>query len=152
MPNTYSKIYLQFIFAVQNRQSVIKKEWRDQLYKYIAGIIQNNGHKLLAINGIPDHIHIFLGYNEQQPVPKLMQDVKGWSSKWINSNNFINGKFIWQEGYGVFSYSHSQIDRVVKYILHQEQHHKQRTFQKEYIYFLNKFNVQYDKRYILKDV
>ncbi len=152
MGNTYSKIHLQFIFAVKNRNSLINKKWSDQLYKYITGIIYNNGHKLLAINGVSNHIHIFIGYNENQLIPELMQDVKGCSSKWVNSNNFLNGKFNWQEGYGVFSYSHSQINQVIKYIMNQEQHHKKKTFQDKYIEFSKRYNVPFDKRYILKDV
>ena len=152
MANTYTQLYIQFVFAVQNRRSLIQNDWKDELYKYITGIVQNNKHKLIAINGMPNHIHIFIGYQPHQLIPGLLQDIKGSSSGWINKKGFVNGKFNWQEGYGAFSYSHSHIDRVVKYILNQEQHHKKKTFSEEYLELLNKFYVEYDERYILKDI
>jgi len=152
MANTYTKIYIQFVFAVQDRLSLIQNAWKDELYKYITGIVQNNKHKLIAINGMANHIHVFVGYKPHQLIPDLLQDIKGSSSGWINEKRFVKGKFQWQEGYGAFSYSHSQIDNVVKYIINQEQHHKTITFSDEYIAFLNKFNIDYDERYILKDI
>ncbi len=152
MGNTYTQIYIQSVFAVQDRHSLIQIEWKDELYKYITGIVQNNKHKLIAINGIPDHIHVFIGYNPNQLIPDLLQDIKGYSSKWINEKKFLRTKFTWQVGYGAFSYSQSQIDNVVKYILNQEAHHKKKSFQEEYIDFLKSFNVKYDERYILKNV
>ena len=152
MANTFTQIYLQFVFAVQDRVSLIQSEWKDELYKYITGIVHNNNHKLIVINGMPNHIHIFIGYKPHQLIPDLLQDVKGSSSKWINKKGVIKGKFSWQEGYGAFSYAHSQIDRVVKYIMNQEQHHKKKTFFEEYIELLKKFNIPYDERYILRDV
>jgi len=152
MANTFTQIYIHFVFAVQNRASLIQPEWKDELYKYITGIVQKNGHKLIAINGTANHVHIFIGYKLHQLIPKLMQDVKGSSSKWINEKKFVRGKFSWQEGYGAFSYSHSQIDHVVRYINNQEKHHKKRTFREEYILLLKKFNIQFDEKYILKDV
>lgn len=152
MANTFTQIYIQFVFAVQDRISLIRSEWKDELYKYITGIVQNNKHKLISINGIPNHIHVFIGYKPHQLIPDLLQDIKGSSSKWINQRGFISGKFKWQEGYGAFSYSHSQIDNVVKYILNQEQHHKKKTFREEYIELLKRFNIPYDERYVLKDV
>ena len=152
MANTFTQIYIHFVFAVQNRISLIQPEWKDELYKYITGIVQKNGHKVIAINGVTNHIHIFVGYKPHQLIPDLMQDVKGSSSKWINEKKFIKGKFSWQEGYGAFSYSHSQINQVVKYINNQEKHHKKLSFQEEYILLLKKFNVQFDEKYVLKDV
>ena len=152
MANTFTQIYIHFVFAVQNRASLIQAEWKDELYKYITGIVQKNGHKLIAINGTTNHVHIFTGYRLHQLIPDLMQDVKGSSSKWINEKKFVRGKFSWQEGYGAFSYSHSQIDHVVRYINNQEKHHKKRTFREEYILLLKKFNIQFDEKYILKDV
>lgn len=152
MANTYTQMYLQFVFAVQNRLSLIRSEWKDELYKYITGIVQNNKHKLIAINGMPNHLHVFVGYKPHQLIPDLLQDIKGSSSGWINSRNLVQGKFSWQEGYGAFSYSHSQIDNVVKYIMNQEEHHKKRTFREEYIEMLEKFNIAYDEKYILKDI
>ena len=152
MANTYTQIYLQFVFAVQDRVSLIKDVWKDELYKYITGIVQNNKHKLIAINGMPNHIHIFIGYKPHQLIPDLLQDIKGSSSGWINNRGFVNNKFRGQESYGAFSYSHSQIDRVAKYIINQEQHHKRKKFREEYIELLNRFDIDYDDRYILKDI
>lgn len=152
MPNTYTQIYIQVVFTVQNRISLLKKEWKDELYKYITGIVQNNGHKLIAINGMADHLHIFIGLKPSQSLSDLMQDVKGDSSKWINEKGFVKGKFEWQAGFGGFSYSLSQIDHVVKYIQNQEIHHAKKTFLQEYIEFLEKFKVPYDERYLFKPV
>jgi REP element-mobilizing transposase RayT len=138
-------MYLQFVFAVQDRGSLIQSDWKDELYKYITGIIQNNKHKLIAIN-------VFVGYKPHQLIPDLLQDIKGSSSGWINRRNLVKGKFKWQEGYGSFSYSHSHIDNVVKYIMNQEQHHKKRTFGEEYTELLKKFNVVYNEKYLLGDI
>jgi REP element-mobilizing transposase RayT len=152
MANTYTQIYLQFVFAVQNRLSLIEPYWKDDLCKYITGIVQNNGHKMLAINGPANHLHVFIGYKPNQLIPDLLQDIKGYSSKWINENRVVQGKFQWQEGYGAFSYSHSHIDYVIQYIMNQEEHHRVKTFKDEYQEFLEKFNVPYDSRYLLEDV
>ena len=152
MANTFTQIYLQFVFAVQDRFSLIRAEWKDELYKYITGIIQNNNHKLLAINGTSNHLHIFIGYKTHQLVPDLLQDIKGHSSKWINKRGFAGGKFRWQAGYGAFSSSQSQINSVIKYINNQEAHHKKKTFADEYVELLQRFNIEYDERYILKDI
>jgi len=152
MANTYTKIYLQLVFAVQDRASLIQSGWKDELYKYITGIVQGNKHKLIAINGMPDHLHVFVGYKPHQLIPDLLQDIKGSSSGWINSRKLVNGKFSWQEGYGAFSHSHSHLDNVVKYIMNQEQHHSRITFSNEYIELLKKYEVDYDEKYILKDV
>lgn len=137
---------------MQNRTSLIQPEWKDELYKYITGIIQNNGHKLIAINGTPNHLHIAAGYKPHQLIPDLLQDIKGCSSKWINERKFVKGKFNWQAGYGVFSFSQSQIDRVVKYINNQEKHHKKKTFGEEYIQLLQHYNIPFNEKYILTDV
>ncbi len=152
MANIYTQLYIQIVFAVQNRESLVQSEWEDEFYKYITGIVQNNKHKLIAINGVPNHIHVFIGYKPHQLLPDLLQDIKGSSSGWINRKGFVRGKFRWQESYGALSYSHSQIDSVVKYIMNQKQHHKTKTFREEYIEFLNRFNIEYDERYILKDI
>ena len=152
MANTYNKIYLQFVFAVQNRASLIQPAWKDELFKYITGIVQNNNHKLIAINGMPDHLHVFIGYKPHQLIPDLLQDIKGSSSWWINSRHLVKGKFRWQEGYGSFSYSYSHIDRVVKYILNQERHHKKLTFREEYTGLLKRFDVDYNEKYVLGDI
>ena len=152
MANTYTQIYLQLVFAVQDRISLIRTEWKDELYKYICGIVQANKHKLIVINGTTNHLHILIGYKPHQLIPELLQDIKGSSSKWINKNQLVKGKFIWQEGYGAFSYSASQIDKVVKYLINQEEHHKKRTFHEEYVQLLKNFNIAFDERYILHDI
>jgi REP element-mobilizing transposase RayT len=152
MANTYTQIHIQTVFTVSNRDCIIKKTWKNELYQYITGIIQNHGHKVLAINGIPDHIHILFGMMPTQSLSDLMQDVKGDSSKWINQKGFIQSRFSWQEGFGGFSYGKSQIDYVIDYIKNQEIHHRKKTFIEEYLEFLEKFEVPYDERYIFKPV
>ncbi len=152
MANTYTQIHIQTVFAVQNRGCVILKSWKDELYKYITGIIRNNGHKPLAINGMPDHIHILFGFRPSQSLSDLMQDIKGNSSKWINEKKFVMGKFSWQEGYGAFSYSKSQLPYVIKYINNQQEHHKRKTFKHEYLEMLKKAEIEYDDRYVFKNV
>jgi len=152
MANTYTQIYIQIVFAVENRISLVTDQWREQLHKYITGIIQNHNHKLIAINSMSDHIHIFIGIKPIQAISDLLQDIKEYSSKWINANKFVMGHFNWQAGYGAFSYSHSQIDIVVKYIQDQKRHHQKKTFRQEYIEFLEKFHVEYNDRYIFKEV
>jgi REP element-mobilizing transposase RayT len=152
MANTYTQMHHQFVFAVQNRLSLIDPVWKHELYKYITGIIQHHDHKMLAINGMPDHIHIFVGMRPTQSVANLLHDIKGCSSKWINENRLTKGIFKWQEGYGAFSYSKSHVQAVINYILNQEIHHKKKTFIEEYIDFLEHFGVEYDRRYIFKPV
>ncbi len=152
MPNTYTQIHIQAVFAVKNRECIISPRWKDELYKYITGIVQGNGHKLLAINGMPDHVHIFFGMKPTQSLSDLLQDIKGNSSKWINEKKFTQGKFSWQEGYGAFSYGKSQISKVIDYIERQEEHHSKKTFIEEYTGFLDAFGVAYDERYIFKAV
>lgn len=152
MANTYTQIHLHLIFAVKYRTGIIQSTWKDELYKYITGIIQSNNHKLLIINGMPDHIHILVGIRPNQSVSELLQDIKGSSSKWINEKGFVKGKFEWQEGFGAFSYGKSQIKDVIKYIEKQEEHHKRRTFREEYLAFLDAFEVEYDEKYIFKEL
>ncbi len=152
MANTYTQIHLHLIFAVKYRTGIIEDKWKDELYKYITGIIQSNNNKLLIINGMPDHIHILIGIRPNQSVSELLQDIKGSSSKWINEKGFVKGKFEWQEGFGAFSYSKSQIKDVIKYIENQEEHHKKRTFREEYLAFLDAFEVEYNEKYIFKEL
>src|ERR1700752_208221 len=133
MPNTYTQIHLQFVFAVKHRSNIIHNSWEDELYKYITAIIQNNSHKLLAINGMPDHIHILVGMRPVQSISELLQDIKRSSSKWINEKGFTKSKFEWQEGYGAFSYSLSHVKNVINYINNQKEHHKTQSFKDEYI-------------------
>lgn len=151
MPNTYTQIHLQIIFAVKYRMGLIKKEWKDELYKYMTGTVQANKHKLLAINGIEDHVHILIGMRPTQSLADLLQDIKSGSSKWINDNKLTPQKFEWQGGYGAFSYSKSHVPRVIRYIHKQEEHHKKVNFLTEYEDFLQKFGVEYDRQYIFKE-
>jgi len=150
MANTYSQIYLHFVFAVQNRLSLIKKEWKDELYNYIIAIISNQGHKVYAINGMADHLHILISMNPNQSPSKLMYEVKRSSSLWINNQKLTTGKFSWQEGFGTFSYGKSQLSDIIVYIEQQETHHKTRSFRDEYLEFLKRFEIDYDERYIFK--
>lgn len=152
MANTYTQIHIQLVFVVQNRDCVIMHSWKDELYKYITGIIQNNQHKVLAINGMPDHVHVLIGMRPTQSLSELMQDIKGDSSKWINQTGYVKGRFSWQEGYGAFSYSKSHVNNVINYIKNQEEHHRKQSFQEEYLEFLEKFEVDYDARYVFKPV
>ena len=152
MANTYTQVHVQTVFAVQNRQRLILDIWKDELYKYITGIILNNGHKLLQINGMPDHVHCLIGMRPVQSLAELMLNVKHGSSIWINHQKIIEDKFKWQEGYGAFSYSKSQIPRVIKYIQNQQEHHKTRSFNEEYLALLKSHEVDYDERYIFKDI
>ncbi len=152
MANTYTQIHIQAVFAVKKRTGLIQKDWKNELYKYITGIIQTHEHKLLAINGMPDHLHIFFGMRPTQSLSDLMQDIKGSSSKWINEKKIIKDKFEWQQGYGAFSYSKSQASRVIAYVQNQETHHRKITFLEEYKKFLEKFEVDYDERYIFKEM
>ncbi len=151
MPNTYTQIHIQFVFVVKFRRALIEDSYKQELYQYITGIVQNYGHKMLAINGVSDHIHIFIGMRPTQSMSDLMQDVKGSSSKWINEKKFLKVKFEWQEGYGAFSYSKSHVQNVINYIHNQEKHHAKQTFRDEYLEFLKKFDIEYDERYIFKE-
>lgn len=151
MANTYTQIHIQAIFAVKKRTGLIQNEWKDELYKYITGIIQARDHKLLAINGVQDHIHIFFGMRPVEALSDLMQDIKQNSSKWINQKKFIRDKFEWQQGFGAFSYSKSHVPKVIDYVLNQEAHHRKISFLEEYKLILKKFGVEYDDRYIFKE-
>jgi putative transposase len=150
MANTYSQVYLQFVFAVKGRQSLIIPKHNDELQKYITGIVQNRNQKMLAINNMPDHLHLFVGFGTTMSMADFMEEVKAISSKFINEKGWVKGKFEWQRGYGVFSYSRSQIDDVIKYIINQQGHHKKKTFKDEYLDFLKKFEVEYDERYLFE--
>ena len=131
MSNTYTQIHIQCVMAVKYRASLISSEWKEQLHKYITGIVQNHGHKMIVINSMPDHLHMFFGFRPNQSLSDLMRLVKGESSEWINKKKFNPSTFRWQEGYGAFSYSRSQIPAVCKYIANQEEHHQKKTFAEE---------------------
>jgi putative transposase len=148
MANTYSQIFIQMVFAVKGRQNLIAKQYKEELQKYITGIVQNKEQKMLAISVMPDHIHIFIGIKPNISISDLVRDIKAGSSKFINQSNWITAKFNWQEGFGAFSYSKSQIDTVVKYIQNQENHHKKKSFKEEYIEFLTKFDIDFNEKYL----
>ena len=151
MANSYTQIHIHIIFAVLYRYASIDISWEVELYKYITSIVSNNGHKVIQIGGMPDHIHLLIGMQPTQTLADLVNKVKSNSSLWINKNKRILGKFYWQEGYSAFSYGKSQLDSVVKYIINQKAHHKNKSFSEENKEFLDLFNVEYDERYILKD-
>ncbi|MBK7889005.1 MAG: IS200/IS605 family transposase [Bacteroidetes bacterium] len=148
MANTYSQIYIQVVFTVSARKNLIKKEWKDELNKYISGIIEGNGQKSIIVNGMPDHIHAFIGLKPSMAISNLVRDIKACSTNFINDRNYIQGKFSWQEGFGAFSYNHSQIERVYNYILNQELHHKNIKFREEYLNLLHEHNILHDKKYL----
>ncbi len=150
MANTYTQIYIHIVFAVQGRQNLIPKEHKEELHKYITGIVQNKGQKLIAINSMPDHVHIFIGMKPAVALSDLVRDIKNNSSTFINEKKWVRGKFIWQKGFGAFSYGHSQIDTVVKYIQNQEEHHEKKTFREEYLEMLKKFEVEYNEKYLFE--
>jgi putative transposase len=150
MPGTFSQIYIQIVFAVKYRQNLIANGWKTELHKYIAGIIKGKGQKPIIVNGMADHIHVFVGLKPVMAISDLVRDIKNNSSNFINDHHFVNGKFAWQEGYGAFSYSHAHIDKVYNYILNQEQHHQKETFKQEYLCFLKEFDVAYDEKYLFE--
>lgn len=148
MAGTFSQIYIQYVFAVKGRQNLLRKPWRDEVFRYIAGIINGKGQKSIIVNGVADHIHVFVGLKPIMNISDLIRDIKNNSSKFINEQNWVRGKFSWQEGYGAFSYAHSQIENVYQYIANQEEHHRKKTFKEEYIDFLEKFNIEHDEKYL----
>ena len=148
MANTFTQLYVHIVFSVRSRASLIKDEWRENLHRYITGIVQNKGHKLLAINSMADHIHILVGMKPDTSLSDLVRDIKSNSSKWINEEKSKHGKFEWQEGYGAFSYSHSQIGDVITYIQNQQEHHRKKSFREEYLDFIKKFDIPHDSRYL----
>jgi len=145
---TFSQIYIQLVFSVKNRNSLIKSVWEDELYKYITGIIKNKQQKMLAINGMPDHIHFLIGIKPSCCLSDLVREIKKSSNAFIKEKKFTQYKFEWQEGYGAFSYSHSALDNVIAYIQNQKEHHKKKTFKEEYISFLKKFEIDFKEEYI----
>jgi REP element-mobilizing transposase RayT len=148
MPGTFSQLYIHLVFAVKGRQNLIRNEWKDDLYKYISGIIKAKKHKSIIINGMPDHVHIFLGLSPSTNISDLVREIKTNTTRFINSKNYLTSKFCWQEGYGAFSYSQSHIGNLYNYIFNQEHHHRHRSFKQEYIGFLEKFEINYDSRFL----
>jgi len=150
MAGTFSQIYIQIVFAVKGRENQIGKHWKDELFKYISGIITKKGQKSIIVNGVSDHVHIFVGLKPAMAISDLVRDIKNNSSNFINDKKFVKGKFSWQEGYGAFSYAHSQIENVYQYISNQEEHHKKKTFKHEYLDFLQKFEIEYNEKYLFE--
>jgi len=148
MAGTFSQIYIQVVFTVKGRNNLIGKDWKEDINKYIAGIIKGKGQKPIIVNGMPDHEHIFLSLKPSIPISDLVRDIKNNSSNFINKQGFVRGKFSWQDGYGVFSYSHSHIQKVYNYILNQEKHHHKKTFKDEYLELLEKFEIEYNEKYL----
>ncbi|HQU32152.1 MAG: IS200/IS605 family transposase [Planctomycetia bacterium] len=150
MAGTFSQIYIQIVFTVKGWENLIDKEWKDDLHKYIAGVIKGKEQKPIIVNGMPDHIHAFVGLRPAMAISDLVRDIKNNSSNFINEKKLVRGKFSWQEGYGAFSYSHSHIQNVYDYILNQEEHHRKKTFREEYIDFLKKFEIEYNEKYLFE--
>jgi REP element-mobilizing transposase RayT len=150
MANTFSQIYIQTVFAVSNRQSLIKPAFQEELYKYISGIVKNQGQKLISINGVADHVHILIGLKPAMALSDLVREIKSDSTNFINEKKFVRGRFSWQEGYGAFSYGHSQLDTVIRYIQNQEQRHKRSSFKSEYLTLLRKFDIAFEEKYVFE--
>ncbi len=148
MANTYTQSYFHLVFAVKNRDALIKNEWKSNLEKYMTGIVQNHQHKMLAVFCAPDHVHILIGYNVNHLIPDLIEEIKTSTNSWIKKQGFTKFKFEWQKGYGAFTHSHSQINTVVKYILNQDKHHKKKSFREEYLEMLEKNDIAYNKDYL----
>jgi putative transposase len=150
MANTYTQCYFQLVFAVKNREALVKRQWKDNLEKYITGVVQNHHHKLLAIGAMPDHIHILIGYNLNHLIPDLVEEIKTSSNAWVKREKLSNFYFAWQKGYGAFTYSHNQIDGLVKYILTQEEHHKRISFKEEYLDILIRNEIEFKDEYVFE--
>ena len=150
MANTYSQIYIQVIFAVQNRKAIIRPEWEEELYKYMTGIVQNKGQKILSINGTHNHIHFFMGMKPTCCLSDLVREIKKSSGNFIKEKRFTPFQFQWQEGFGAFSYGHSQMTYVIKYIENQKEHHRKKTFRKEYLDFLKAFEIEFKDEYVFE--
>ncbi|MDR9442371.1 MAG: IS200/IS605 family transposase [Schleiferiaceae bacterium] len=148
MVGTFSQIYIQYVFAVRGRESLLIKPWRDEVFKYISGIIKGKNQKPIIVNGVKDHVHAFVGIKPGICISDLIRDVKNNSANFINEKRLVKGKFAWQEGYGAFSYSHSQLSNVYQYIANQEEHHLHKTFREEYLSFLQKFEIDYQEKYL----
>jgi len=151
MPNTYTQIHIHAVFAVKFRAALIGDVWREQLHQYITGIVRAQGHKMLSINSMPDHMHVFFGMRPTQSLSDLLQDIKGGSSLWINAERFITRRFEWQGGFSAFSYCRAEVPKVINYIRNQQEHHRRQKFLDEYRQLLAAFEIEYDDRYIFSD-
>ena len=148
MANTYTQLYVHVVFSVKVRSGQISTDWKEELYKYIGGIIKYRKQKLMVIGGMNDHIHLLIGFNPACTLSDLIRDIKSNSSKWINEKRLAMGRFEWQSGYGAFTIGQSQVGKVLKYILNQEEHHRKKTFREEYIEFLKAYQVDYNPDYV----
>ena len=150
MSDTFSQIYIQYVFAVKNRQNLIKPSFEEELYKYIAGIVEGKDQKSLAVNGMPDHVHVLVGLKPAMRISDLVRDIKNNSTNFINQKGILSQKFSWQNGYGAFSYSESNFGNVINYIKNQKKHHNKKTFRQEYLGFLSRFNIPCDEQYLFE--
>lgn len=150
MASTFSQIYIQVVFAVKGRRDLLQKPWRDDVFRYMAGIIKGKGQKPIIVNGVADHVHLFIGLKPVMALSDLIRDVKNNTTNYINEGRFVKGRFSWQEGYGAFSYAHSQLDTVYRYIMNQEEHHRKKAFREEYMEFLQKFEIEHDDKYLFE--
>ena len=150
MAGTFTQLYIQGVFAVKGRENILRPEWKIEVFKYIAGIIKGKGQKSIIVNDMSDHVHIFFGLRPVMSISDLIRDVKNNSTNFINDKKWLRQKFNWQDGYGAFSYGHSQIETVFNYIKNQELHHKKKTFREEYMEFLKKFEIEYDSKYLFE--
>jgi len=150
MAGTFSQVYIQVVFAVKGRENLISKQWKDDLHKYISGIIKGKKQKSIIVNGMPDHIHAFIGLRPSMSISDLVRDIKNNSTNFINDKKLVKGKFSWQEGNGGVSYAQSQVDEGYQYILNQEEHHRTKSFRKEYLDFLKKFEIEYNEKYLFE--
>ena len=152
MANTYSQIYIQVVFAVESRQSLISRENKEELHKYLTGVVTERQQKLLAVHCMPDHTHMLVGLRPSMALSNLVHDVKIASANFVNRQAWVAGRFGWQEGFGAFSYGHSQLTRIIRYIQNQEQHHAKLSFREEYLRFLRKYEIDHDERFVFKAV
>jgi REP element-mobilizing transposase RayT len=152
MADTYTKIYIHVVFVVKGRENIISSRWKDDLYKYINGIITNNDQKLMIINGMPDHVHLLIGIKPSIAISDLVRDIKANSSRFINEKRWVRGKFEWQHGFGAFSCNPVDLDDIINYIKNQEEHHKKKPFREEYLDILNQNYVDFKSEYIFEDV
>ena len=150
MANTYTQLNIHVVFAVKGRDNILTAAVRPELFKYISGILTRTNQFSLAVNGYKDHVHIFFELNPVNSLSEIVRIVKANSSKWINENRLISGKFSWQEGYGGFSYSRSQRNDVIKYIMNQEEHHQRKTFREEYLNYLKTAEINYNESYVFE--
>lgn len=152
MPNTYSQLYIHVVFAVKRRENLIASDWKTNLFKFMNGIVVNKRDKIMCLNGVSDHVHILLSISPATRISDIVRDIKANSSRWINENKLVRGKFEWQNGFGAFSVSPGRVDRTIDYIKNQENHHKQKSFREEYLRLLKLSGVEFDERYIFETI